>query len=218
MAVVVTIDGITGDGKGDYVSAALGEAGVKLGSYEKVIFLNIEKIFDKKIMGWLSLFLFPFKFIPGVRKLEDKYMDVVRFYYNKKKRIEICRYIRTEINKLTRKYGDVDVYAHSLGTVALLSTKVKVRNVHLFGSPLGFGLTPLRKFARNNAKRFIDQFTCHQLTYWHGPKDFVAKKVGEGLWDVLNLATFDKCSLYESDSNHSMLEYAKDFKRIYVNK
>lgn len=119
------------------------------GSNTKYLYIkeiNCEKYFDSKL---LTIFSKPF--LLGLPfRLWDKLGDYFKAILNEKKMLEISNCIQAEIEAAQNTYGlEVDIIAHSMGTLLALGAQAKVSDVYLFGSPLTSKYNVIKHTASN---------------------------------------------------------------------
>lgn len=169
-------------------------------NYDKIKVAPTEGIFDKSI----------------VSKLSDRFGDVVQYFKSHKQRKDACAKVRRTIESLQEEGYEVDVLAHSLGTLMTLTSgrsveldkSTSVNKVFLFACPLGM-VWPMGFYARNHTRKFIQNFKAKEIVYCYSPRDFVSKKWGKSIKDILLLASNNIKSI-ELDCSHSLKEYLAD--------
>lgn len=132
--------------------------GSNLATYGKIEEIDCEQFLDNKITSWFSMFL-----IIGIPfRLWDRFGDFFKVISNEKVMGEIAIYVESRIKQAIEEYGEVDVIAHSLGTLIILfvlwTTNVRIRNLYLIGSPLTSKYTVIRDLSRKFLINKMDIF------------------------------------------------------------
>jgi len=112
--------------------------------------LDCEQFIDSRLMQSKTIDILSKFFLLGVPiRLWDRLADYFKIIANAEIVKRCTEYVEHEIILANKIYGEVDVIAHSMGTLILLSSQVKVRNLYLLGSPLTSKFFTIRKTANN---------------------------------------------------------------------
>jgi hypothetical protein len=106
---------------------------------------------------------------------KSPWTDVYKLYLNPFRRRAIHREIEKTVERFQNNGYEIDVFAHSLGTVELTGTNIQVNNVCFFGSPLGMDF-PCGAFCRNKLAPFPfsrPKFRCENFYNFYSPRDIV---------------------------------------------
>lgn len=140
--------------------------------------------------------------------------DVWNYYTNGKARREACREVRKTITELQSKGFEVDILAHSLGTVITLCSggnsparAISVNNVYLLGSPLGIGNLFARMKTNGHTERYSNNFDAKKIFYLWSEKDYVSKILKGRTLDILKARSVESPVTYHTDTNHASSEY-----------
>jgi hypothetical protein len=157
--------------------------------------LDCEQFLDHKIIdliGRLFILGMPFRFW-------DRFGDYFKIISSDKLMRKCVEYIQAEVHKAQILYGEVDVIAHSLGTLIVATSNIKVNNLYLVGSPL----TSQYWSVRHTANKFIQKnglnAEANNIYYCYSPLDIVCTKPSEA--ELLNINCYP-CS-------HNFSDYAK---------
>jgi pimeloyl-ACP methyl ester carboxylesterase len=168
-----------------------------------VIDIPTEKYFDK-YKPW---------FLKWMGKLGDSLSDVWEFYTRNSSRIELCREIRQQIKDLQATGYEVDIIAHSLGTMAALcsgpntpANLVSVNRTILLSSPLGIGNLIARLKTNGHAERFSKNFITKELYYTWSEKDFVSERFTGRINDILASKSHTQPVIIHTGLSHSSEE------------
>lgn len=203
MAVLRLVDGITKDG-GYFLQAYNEIESGCLDDYQDVRMFRTERHFDKLATGPISFLTSPLFKLPKM----DQYGDFIKFFLNKKRARAVTRELEQVIWRLQEKDQFIDVWAHSLGTIILLCSRVKVRSVKLFASPLGLDWRIPRKWVQEYVRDNKALYPGSIEYYW-SKNDFVSCEMDQ---DVKNIMSSFMCPVayYEYETSHSILEYLQE--------
>ncbi len=150
--------------------------------YQRIIDIETDKYFDKH----MSFLFKPF------RSIGRTLADVWEFYKNNAARMEVCRETRSQIQNLQALGYEVDIIAHSLGTVIALCcgpnspvNPIKVNRTILMQSPLGIANLIARMKTNSHTERYSKNFTTKELYYTWSEEDYVSKKFTARVLDIL---------------------------------
>jgi hypothetical protein len=128
--------------------------------YDEVVIMELDKIFDKSI----------FRFVP----FYDKYGDITQFFFNKRNRRKLRKYLNKILINLEKQGYEVDIYAHSLGTLVALLSNRTIDNLYMLSSPLSMAAVgwKVRKEMRKRVRLTINK----EVYYIYGKKDLISNK------------------------------------------
>lgn len=179
-----------------YAKNALKKSKLDIGQYNEIRFIDTEEVFDAwspKIKWW------------------DKFGDVVKFYLNVNRRKAVCRKVTKTVGQLQKVNYEVDILAHSLGTVITLCSKARnVRRLYLLGSPLSFGIPFAASYIRQHTRKYMKNFSCEEIFYIWSPKDFVCKHYKNVVAKLLAKTNPKTIVNIKSDSKHNLTDYIDD--------
>jgi len=94
------------------------------------------------------------------------------------------RFVAQELIRLSSIYEELDVITHSLGSWIVLKANVKVHNLYLIASPIGWTLPAGRTFVQLNIGN--PRIVADNLFYIYSDSDFISKypPVIEGKWTL----------------------------------
>lgn len=168
--------------------------------YDKIIDIPTEKYFDLHKPWPLRL----------IGKWGDSLSDIWEFYTRNDSRIGVCRESREQIQKLQGLGYEVDILAHSLGTVIALccgpnspGNPVLVNRVVLLESPLGIGNLIARMKTCSHTERYSKNFTAKELYYTWSEEDFVSQKFTGRINDILIYKSIGRPAIFHTGLGHS---------------
>jgi hypothetical protein len=176
---------------------ALGNANT---NYSMIKEINCESLLDSKTLNFLGkLWLLG---LPA--RLWDRFGDYFKIICNKKIMQAVVHLVEAEILQAQKKYGQVDVIAHSLGTLILLASNIKVNNVYLCGSPLTSRFWSIRTTANNFFKSNNNHcLATGNVYYCHSKNDPVGTYSMDR--EQVDLPDYIDCS----PISHAFSEYIK---------
>lgn len=141
--------------------------------YKYIKEIDCEQFLDSKAINFFERFLLlglPFR-------LWDKFGDYFKAIKDKKRLEAIANLIANEIGFVQAQYGvQVDVWAHSLGTLLASASRAKVDEFHMFGSPLTSKFWSVRKTAQDFKTKLQTGILAKSIYYHWSPKDIVCTK------------------------------------------
>lgn len=182
--------------------------------YDEVFNVPIETIWDK---AWFNRI--PFL---GNNWVSQVAGDVWQFYKQDKKRKAACRLVRKTILDLQKKGYVVDLMGHSLGCQLILCAGpqksrakiLKVRNIFLLASPLGFFLNLFRPFnLRTKVKEHTDKFNSNliakKIVALFSTRDKVSQKFlkDKEVKRIVQQNSINKVDVYKTSTSHNDREY-----------
>lgn len=201
MRALVVVQGISK--KHGYLAKELYEeaAGTIVKAYDVIAPVNTDQFFAK-------ISNIPSKILGPVLS------DVWNYYTNGKARREACREVRKTITELQSKGFEVDILAHSLGTVITLCSggnsparAVSVVNVYLLACPLGIGNLFARMKTNGHTERYSNNFVCKNLFYFWSEKDYVSKILKGRTLDILKARSVNPPITHHTGTDHASSEY-----------
>ncbi|MCH2079643.1 hypothetical protein [Prochlorococcus sp. ALOHA_ZT_50] len=205
---LVLVQGISN--KNNYIEDSLLESDFLLDDYDKWVTAKTEKALD----GLFEKFTFGVTSFIGI---VDTFGDPFRYLFSKKHRKAACRAVNSEVKKLTAQGYEVDILAHSLGTIIALTSgtaksAINVNTFYSFGSPLGSTIFPW--LFRRHVQKYIYGINIKTLYYCWNSKDFVSKKpLNQRFVNSLFLHV-GKFLDFHISSGHSLLSYLNSFTGI----
>ncbi len=142
-------------------------------AYDEIINAPVERVWNKSLVSKL-----PF--------VGNKYGDIISFYTNERARIQAATAVAEKIYELKNAGLEVDILAHSLGTVITLCSgpqyhldrpPVVVRNFFCINSPLGLGIPILKGKALAHAERYSSNFMAHKIWNLYASNDLISKNL-----------------------------------------
>jgi hypothetical protein len=142
-------------------------------TYDEILNAPVERIWNK---SWISK-------IPFVG---NKYGDIISFYTNEKARIQASTVVADRIYELQKAGLEVDILAHSLGTVITLCCgpqfhldrpPVIVRNFYCLNSPIGISIPVVRGKALSHAERFSTNFMANKIYNLYASNDKISSRL-----------------------------------------
>lgn len=214
---LLLVQGIAKDS--NYIEGALNKSGIPTEQYDLVNYVPTEKHLDNA--GWFS---FAMRFVPWANKKWDQYGDIYRYFYNKKTRRKVCGLVNEYITHLHKEGYEVDIAAHSLGSIIALTcgkknSVVKISKFFSFGSPLGFKLSPFKGIVNKHVRKFSYNLEGHRFHYCGNEDDFVCTtEPGNKTKNLINDIFKEGYHGFMSVSKgHSILGYFQDFYKEYKN-
>tara|TARA_R110000822_G_scaffold218065_1_gene352543 strand:+ start:5540 stop:6187 length:648 start_codon:yes stop_codon:yes gene_type:complete len=183
--------------------------------YDEIINAPVEFIFDGKKQKKSGFW-------------KDTLGDIWQFYKKDDKRIAACRIVRNTILKAKSLGNQVDVLAHSLGSVITLcagSNKagdtLTINNLFMLGSPLGISFKPFRRGITfffpgtiPHTEQYSYNFRATQIHYFYSNKDKVSKVFDSRILPILSARSRKPPLVYQSGTKHDSAEYLKSMKEI----
>lgn len=146
------------------------------------------------------------KFTPNFLD-NQAWTDVFKFFLNPIKRHRIRKLIEKEVEKYQKLGYEVDIIGHSLGTIELADSKIKVKKVLFAGSPLGMSI-PFSTFCKNQLASFPwskPQMKCETFINLFSSNDIV------GTFPITDDKRCRFGSLFNVDirlnNNHDLINY-----------
>jgi hypothetical protein len=171
-----------------YLMEAIKRSTFNTDAYKEVVEVATERVLDDHMNKF-------FKWLPFYDRVSD-----IKYLFSKSLRIDCTHEIYKTVGEMRGLGRDVDVIAHSLGTLMILNSPVEVNNVYLIGSPLSMaGISRLVRWKTKNT-----YMTCTRLFYVYSPLDpichFYTPEVKEFLksYNVIPIV---------STSGHSATDY-----------
>lgn len=176
--------------------------------YDRIIDFPVNQFFDKK-KNWI---------------LGDTLGDIWTFYKDPYARMLVCNRLREQIQVLQESKYEVDILAHSLGTIITLCCgphkedleiklePVYINKMYLMGSPLGIGIRAWRygwlKMIGTipHIERYGDNISVPEMIYMWSKKDLVSKTLDKRPKTVLEKIALKK-KFVLCDNNHDSMEY-----------
>lgn len=198
---LVLVQGIS---RSSYIKKDIEKFKSEFSGYDLIKVAPTESIFDKSIIS----------------KISDRFGDVVQYFKSHNQRKLACTVVRNQIRTLQNDGYEVDVLAHSLGTLMTLTCGgldgsknplVEVNKVMLFACPLGMKVPgmPIGLYVRNHTRKYIQNFKAKEIQYTWSKRDFVSASWSKAIKDILLLASPNVQSL-ELDCDHALEHYLGD--------
>lgn len=159
-------------------------------------------------------------------KFGAKLDDVWDFYISNEERKNVCRATRDKILKLQQEGYEVDILAHSLGTVIAIccgpneaTNPIQVNKVILMQSPLGIANLLARMKTNSHAERYSKNFICNELIYTWSSNDYISQVITSRIIDILSRICKSTPKIYHSDLPHSSEDNLKrllDTKEVFI--
>ncbi len=189
MRVLLLVQGVNED---TYLFKNLKSSSYDIDQYDKVIEVTTEKTLDK---SWVSKIPF----------LGDKYGDILQFFVSDEAR----RNLKTKLKKTALKYPDaeIDLLAHSLGTLICFITPITVKNFICLASPVAMSLwlgKKVRNFIRGRLKLKVE----NNLYFVYSPFDLICQSLNKNVAKLLR--SFNVTEV-KSTSLHGAKKYLNDF-------
>lgn len=198
---LICVQGINSE---NYILHELVKSKFPLDTYQKVVAIPTEDVFDRTI-PWLITK------IPFVNNFYDKYIaDLVAFFENKQARQTACRLVRNQIKALQSDGYTVHVIAHSLGTAITMccgpqkGKLVQVEAFFCYNSPIGFGIAPGGMLVRSFVRKFMLNFKAKRLEYIYSSKDAVSQDYKSAVSEILNEIAVDPKFRLDSMQDHKL--------------
>lgn len=171
---VVLIQGIN-DNSG-YLLPAVKESNFTLDQYDKKVYINSEKYFDK-VKKSLPFYL---AWIPSKQK--DYLADLWGFFVRKDTRKQINKEVIASIRALEVDGYEIDIIGHSLGTLIALTcgnkkNNIFINNYYCLNTPLGIESPIARFVVQRTVKKYNKHFKCKNLYNLYGTGDYISSKV-----------------------------------------
>lgn len=186
-----------------YLDKAILDSNFDTSSYNKVIQVPTEAIFDSSVVNKIPL-------------LGPKYGDIWQYFTQKAQRKKVNREARLMIKKLRVDYDEVDVLSHSLGTIIALTCRAKINTLFCFGSPISFKLLGVGKYVQNHVKKYQQNKegtektkVMNKLYYIWDTSDFVCKYYNKTIQKLLR--RHNPIDFESKGSKHRILKYINNF-------
>lgn len=150
--------------------------------YSHIKELDCEQFLDNKtidFLGRLMVLGIPFR-------LWDRFGDYFKIIGNKKTMKRVSEYVVHEVELANKLYGQVDLIAHSLGTLIALASDIKVRNLYLLGSPLTSQFWSIRHTANDFIQKNGLEAEAQKVQYCYSPLDIVGTRAIEANFENIN--------------------------------
>lgn len=219
---IVLIQGINKDA--GYLETELDNYPSLLKNYKLKKQIQTEKEFDKHLA-------FRIPFLGKILKKSFTFGalgDFWQFLRGRDTRKRICKRIRSDIKNLQRQGYNVDILAHSLGTIMTLvagphdkddnrstnNSPLNVNSCYFFGSPLGFKLPYVEWRTERFVKKYSDNFRGKKLYYFYSSKDPVCSSVDKTDKKILE-SLFDEVIYIKTKATHKTKDYLSELKGSY---
>ncbi|NQY58449.1 hypothetical protein [Cognatishimia sp.] len=153
-------------------------------NYQKVVYINTEKYFDsvKRNLPWYL------RFIPN--KYKDYAADIWGYFTNRYVFDIVNTECNSQIGKLLNQGYEVDVFAHSLGTVITLCLGKKIEKLRLntffcIASPMGFFLKSVRLYIKYKLWRNSGNIFFEDIVNIYGENDLISKRMDKNGTNIL---------------------------------
>lgn len=206
---------VQGISKDNYLTKDLIEkSALPTKKYDEIILAPTERMFDQALRG---SFL---RYIPK----SDKYGDFLTFYLSEWVRKKVCRSVRNQYKKLKKEYDQIDILAHSLGTVIVMSSGeedqfIEADRAIMIGSPLGFkrwsNLGLLSRWSNKHLRKYMS-FSCRTMYYGWSKEDKVSNRYTNGIEKTLNHGDIKRIVPFQSKSDHSWKQYLADWTKQFL--
>lgn len=190
---------IQGIHESEYIRNSLDESKYPLKEYDRISVVKTEEQFDK--------YSFDMKFW-------DKYGDFIKYFLNPFRRRKVVKEATQVIKELSSSGFTVDVMAHSLGSLIALSTKTKIRQLLLFGSPIAFFNGWVARICRLTIGRKIRKMDIQSIFFCWSKNDLICNNFSEKIKNFLSKAKVKQVFGLESGSDHTLSQYLKDFIKL----
>lgn len=171
-----------------YLVDAINRSNFKTDAYKEFIEVGTEKILDDHVNKF-------FKWLPFYDRLSD-----IQYLFKRRVKNECTHEIYKTVGNMRSLGRDVDVIAHSLGTLMVLNSPVELNNVYFIGCPLSMmGISKLVRWKTSNS-----YMTCKRLFYIYSPVDPICHFYNNKVKDFLK--SYNVIPIV-STSGHSATEY-----------
>ena len=205
---LVLVQGISN--KDNYIKDALLTSDFNLDSYDEWVTAKTEKALDglfEKVTFGLTSFI----------GIVDRFGDPIRYLFSEKHRKAACRAVNKEVKKLIDSGYEVDILAHSLGTIIALTSgttknMIQINNFYSFGSPLGSAF--FSGLFRRHVQKYIYGINIKNMHYCWNRKDIISKKPLKQRFVnslFLYVANFKN---YKIGDGHSLSNYLNAFAAV----
>jgi hypothetical protein len=210
----------------DYMTKELEISGVDTSCYDRVVYLNTEKEFDKILNilpGFMKNNVYTRRIDTKKRyknnetetklKFIDYAVDLWAFFIDKDIYDKVTSKVRNAASKYQSQGYEVDIFAHSLGTMISLHSGASVNNFFCLACPLGIGNFFLKSMINwHMGKIKKPMHSKNTLLVW-GTKDLVSKDTDDKVIAKIREHT-DKLVKFKTDSGHSLLAILKELRTI----
>lgn len=189
-----------------------------LSPYEKVIYVNTEKIFDE-VLNNLPKFMKESVYSRR-KETKDKYennevrtrlewidyaVDIWAFFGNKKIYDRVTSKVRKRVEKLQSEGYTVDILAHSLGTMIALHSGAVVNNFFCLASPMGISNTFLRKAIHWHYNKSPNKLKSKNTLVLWGTADYVSKSTDAKVISIFKKHC-DKLVKFKTEAHHKIVD------------